>query len=86
MTFFFFLNCHLFHQSLTSGSLTCEEILDPFEWLLNQSSIKPEVLKSAICQNVSLEHVLLAKFQPLVQKVKSHIYLTWLSFQCILFD
>lgn len=81
LIFFFFL----FHQTLTSGPLTCEETLDRFEWLLSTESIKIEVWKSAICQNGSLEEALLMEWWPLVQKVKAaFICLCLFSFGSIL--
>uniref|UniRef100_A0A3Q1F1V9 ATP-binding cassette, sub-family A (ABC1), member 12 n=1 Tax=Acanthochromis polyacanthus TaxID=80966 RepID=A0A3Q1F1V9_9TELE len=54
-------------------TLTCEEVLDPFEWLLSTKSIKIEAFRSMFCPkiNSSLEEVLLMDWMPLVQKVKA---------------
>lgn len=62
---------------LASESLTCEDVLGPFEWLLDTESIKTEVWRSMICQNNStLQQQLLGDWQPLVQGVKAvKIYL-----------
>uniref|UniRef100_A0A3Q1H078 ABC transporter domain-containing protein n=1 Tax=Anabas testudineus TaxID=64144 RepID=A0A3Q1H078_ANATE len=57
---------------LASDSLTCEDLLGPFEWLLNTESIKTEVWSSLICQNnFSLQQQLLVDWQPLGQEVKA---------------
>lgn len=51
-------------------NLSCEDILGPFEWLLNTESIRLEVWRSAICGNSSsLEQALLIDWQPLIHKV-----------------
>ncbi|XP_071316090.1 ATP-binding cassette sub-family A member 13 [Trachinotus anak] len=56
-------------KSLASESLTCEELLAPFEWLLNTEAIKMDVWRSAICQNNSaLQQALLTDWLPLIQK------------------
>uniref|UniRef100_A0A3Q1B3N0 ABC transporter domain-containing protein n=1 Tax=Amphiprion ocellaris TaxID=80972 RepID=A0A3Q1B3N0_AMPOC len=54
-------------------SLTCKEVLDPFEWLLSTKSIKIEVFRSMFCPkiNSSLEEAVLMDWMPLVQKVKA---------------
>uniref|UniRef100_A0A671U5T1 ATP binding cassette subfamily A member 12 n=1 Tax=Sparus aurata TaxID=8175 RepID=A0A671U5T1_SPAAU len=58
-------------KSLTSENLTCGDVLGPFEWLLNTSSIKIEVWRSMICENsTSLEHALVMDWMPVAQKVK----------------
>lgn len=57
---------------LASDSLTCEDLLGPFEWLLNTESIKTEVWRSLVCQNnFSLQQQLLVDWQPLGQEVKA---------------
>ncbi|TNN03130.1 hypothetical protein fugu_000159 [Takifugu bimaculatus] len=57
------------NESISSGCLCCEEILTPFEWLLDTESIKIEVWRTAFCQNSSsLEQALLMEWQPVVQK------------------
>ncbi|XP_070770245.1 uncharacterized protein abca12 [Enoplosus armatus] len=56
-------------KTLASEYLTCEDLLGPFEWLLNTESIKIEVWRSAICQNSSaLQQALLMDWLPLIQK------------------
>ncbi|XP_044072836.1 LOW QUALITY PROTEIN: glucosylceramide transporter ABCA12 [Siniperca chuatsi] len=58
-------------KSLASESLTCEDLLSPFEWLLNTESIKTEVWRSMICQNSStLQQALLMDWLPLIQKAQ----------------
>ncbi|TMS06801.1 ATP-binding cassette sub-family A member 12 [Larimichthys crocea] len=58
-------------KTLTNESLTCLDILGPFEWLFSTKSIKIEVWRSMICQNNSaLEQSLLMDWYPLVQKVQ----------------
>ncbi|TKS67339.1 ATP-binding cassette sub-family A member 12 [Collichthys lucidus] len=58
-------------KTLTNESLTCLDILGPFEWLFSTKSIKIEVWRSMICQNNSaLEQSLLMDWYPLVQKVR----------------
>lgn len=53
-------------------TLTCEDALGPFEWLLDTDSIRIEVWRSVICQNSSaLQDELLMDWLPLIQKVKS---------------
>uniref|UniRef100_A0A8C4EJC6 ATP-binding cassette, sub-family A (ABC1), member 12 n=1 Tax=Dicentrarchus labrax TaxID=13489 RepID=A0A8C4EJC6_DICLA len=57
--------------------LTCEDLLGPFEWLLNTESVKIEVWRSMICQNSSvLEQALLMDWLPVVQKVQD-VYSTF---------
>uniref|UniRef100_A0A7N6BK81 ABC transporter domain-containing protein n=1 Tax=Anabas testudineus TaxID=64144 RepID=A0A7N6BK81_ANATE len=57
-------------KMLASDSLTCEDLLGPFEWLLNTESIKTEVWSSLICQNnFSLQQQLLVDWQPLGQEI-----------------
>nr|XP_008296370.1 PREDICTED: uncharacterized protein LOC103369434 [Stegastes partitus] len=53
-------------------ALTCEEVLDPFEWLLSTKSVKIEVFRSMLCPKVnsSLEQDVLMDWMPLVQKVR----------------
>ncbi|KAK5861274.1 hypothetical protein PBY51_022684 [Eleginops maclovinus] len=56
---------------LSTDSLKCEDVLGPFEWLLNSESLKTEVWRSMICQNTSaLQEALLLDWQPLVQKAQ----------------
>ncbi|XP_050926506.1 LOW QUALITY PROTEIN: glucosylceramide transporter ABCA12 [Lates calcarifer] len=58
-------------KSLASESVTCEDLLGPFEWLLNAESVEVDVLRSVICQNSStLQHALLMDWQPLIQKAE----------------
>ncbi|XP_040913792.1 ATP-binding cassette sub-family A member 12 [Toxotes jaculatrix] len=58
-------------KSLTSESLTCEDLLGPFEWLLSTESIKIDVWRSVICQNSStLQQALLTDWLPLIQKAQ----------------
>ncbi|XP_073329250.1 uncharacterized protein abca12 [Pagrus major] len=58
-------------KSLTSEDLTCGDLLGPFEWLLNTSSIKIEVWRSMICENSSsLQDALVMDWMPLAQKVQ----------------
>ncbi|XP_040004739.1 ATP-binding cassette sub-family A member 12 [Xiphias gladius] len=58
-------------KSLASESLTCEDLLSPFEWLLNTESIKTDMWRSVICQNSSiLQQALLADWLPLIQKAQ----------------
>ncbi|KAG7227448.1 hypothetical protein INR49_005262 [Caranx melampygus] len=59
------------HKSLASGPVTCEELLGPFEWLLNTESVELDVWRSAICQNSSaLQEALLMDWLPLIQKAQ----------------
>nr|XP_057937662.1 glucosylceramide transporter ABCA12 [Doryrhamphus excisus] len=56
-------------KSLTSESLTCEEVLDPFQWLLSTETIKFEMWKAIICEDTdTLEDLLLMDWMPLVEK------------------
>ncbi|XP_035533108.1 ATP-binding cassette sub-family A member 12 [Morone saxatilis] len=58
-------------KSLAHEHLTCEDLLGPFEWLLNTESVKIEVWRSMICQNNSvLEQALAMDWLPVVQKVQ----------------
>ncbi|KAK2839662.1 hypothetical protein Q5P01_013402 [Channa striata] len=53
---------------LASETLMCEDMLGPFEWLLNTESITTEVWRSVVCRNHStLQEVLLLDWQPLIQ-------------------
>ncbi|XP_051259483.1 uncharacterized protein abca12 isoform X6 [Dicentrarchus labrax] len=64
-------------KSLAPEHLTCEDLLGPFEWLLNTESVKIEVWRSMICQNSSvLEQALLMDWLPVVQKVQD-VYSTF---------
>ncbi|XP_077392009.1 uncharacterized protein abca12 isoform X2 [Festucalex cinctus] len=56
-------------KSLTSQSVTCEDALGPFQWLLSTETIKFEVWKSIICENATtLENLLLVDWMPLIEK------------------
>ncbi|XP_070694461.1 uncharacterized protein abca12 [Pempheris klunzingeri] len=56
-------------KSFASESSSCEDLLGPFEWLLNTESIKIEVWRSLICQNSStLQQALLMDWMPLVHE------------------
>ncbi|KAG7503728.1 ATP-binding cassette sub-family A member 12 [Solea senegalensis] len=58
-------------QTLGSDNLTCNNVLEPFEWLLNTESVDIEVWRSVICQNSStLEQALLMEWMPLFQKAQ----------------
>ncbi|XP_038576238.1 uncharacterized protein abca12 isoform X3 [Micropterus salmoides] len=58
-------------MGLASESLTCEDLLGPFEGLLNTKSISIEVWRSMICQNSStLQQALLMDWLPLIQKAQ----------------
>ncbi|XP_070831676.1 uncharacterized protein abca12 [Chaetodon trifascialis] len=58
-------------KSLSSEYVTCEDLLSPFESLLNTESVKIEVWRSVICQNSSkLQQALLMDWQPVVQKAQ----------------
>ncbi|XP_054642461.1 uncharacterized protein abca12 isoform X2 [Dunckerocampus dactyliophorus] len=56
-------------KSLASDSLTCEDALDPFQWLLSTETIKFEMWKAIICQDTdTLEYLLLTDWMPLIEK------------------
>ncbi|XP_077472726.1 uncharacterized protein abca12 [Stigmatopora argus] len=55
-------------KSLTSQFVTCEDALGPFQWLLPTETIKFEVWESFICENTTLEEILLAELMPLIEK------------------
>ncbi|XP_031714357.1 ATP-binding cassette sub-family A member 12 [Anarrhichthys ocellatus] len=56
---------------ILSEPTQCEDLLGPFEWLLNTESIKIELWRSVICQNSSaLQQALLMDWLPLVQKAQ----------------
>ncbi|XP_028991900.1 uncharacterized protein abca12 [Betta splendens] len=57
-------------QTLESESLTCEDLLSPFKWLLNTESVTAEVWKSVICQNSTLQQALLSDWQLLAQETQ----------------
>uniref|UniRef100_A0A3B3UCG3 ATP binding cassette subfamily A member 12 n=1 Tax=Poecilia latipinna TaxID=48699 RepID=A0A3B3UCG3_9TELE len=49
----------------------CEELFEPFEWLLSSKTVKIEVWKSMFCQNIpALKHALLMDWNPVVQKAE----------------
>ncbi|XP_068429142.1 uncharacterized protein abca12 [Clinocottus analis] len=56
---------------LSPEPLQCEDLLGPFEWLLNTESIKIELWRAVICQNSSaLQKALLMDWMPLVEKAQ----------------
>ncbi|XP_041858132.1 ATP-binding cassette sub-family A member 12 isoform X2 [Melanotaenia boesemani] len=58
-------------KTLESEPLTCEELLEPFEWLLSTKAIKIEVWRSMICQNNSaLQQALTMDWMHVVQEVQ----------------
>ncbi|XP_059199203.1 glucosylceramide transporter ABCA12 [Centropristis striata] len=68
---------------LSHPSLTCEDVLDPFEWLFNTKSVKMEVWRSFICQNNSaLQEALLMDWLPLQVKNSLKAYICMYIQQC----
>ncbi|CAN9497876.1 unnamed protein product [Ophioblennius macclurei] len=56
-------------KGISSGSLTCKEFVDPFEWLLPTETVKLEVWQAMICQNdTRLEQTLLLYWETLVEQ------------------
>ncbi|KAL6100670.1 abca12 [Pungitius sinensis] len=58
-------------EMMSPEPFNCEDILGPFEWLLDTKSITMELWRSAICQNGSApQQALLTSWQPLVEKAQ----------------
>ncbi|CAJ1079858.1 uncharacterized protein abca12 [Xyrichtys novacula] len=58
-------------KAITSGSLTCEDALASFEWLLQMETVQIEVWKSLICQSISsIQQALLMEVMPLVESAE----------------
>lgn len=60
-----------FHQVLRSESLTCEDVLKPFDWLLDIETIGIQGLTSMICDNgTDLQQAVLMVLMPLIESVR----------------
>ncbi|XP_041662328.1 ATP-binding cassette sub-family A member 12 [Cheilinus undulatus] len=56
---------------VASEEATCEDVLSPFEWLLNSETITMEVLRSAICRSdADLQQALLMGLMPLIESAQ----------------
>lgn len=56
---------------MAGDSLTCEDVLAPFEWLLATDSMTTETWRSVFCENSStVMNVLLMDWWPLIHEVK----------------
>ncbi|XP_017279339.1 ATP-binding cassette sub-family A member 12 [Kryptolebias marmoratus] len=61
----------IFEEMLESEYHSCEELLEPIEWLLSTKSIKIEVWRSVICQNsTALIQSLLVDWMPVVLQIQ----------------
>ncbi|XP_074551452.1 uncharacterized protein LOC141808677 [Halichoeres trimaculatus] len=56
---------------LESDSLTCEDVLEPFDWLLNIETVQIQGFTSLICKNGSnLQHAVLKVLVPLIESAE----------------